>query len=144
MRSSAVTDIQELDRIRTRLEAAENAGDADAIAAVMSDDVVVMVPSEPVQEGRPECAAFIRRTLAETYSYFDRHIVYTSAEVRVAGDVAFDRGTFAFEVQPKSGGEKSHATGKYLWLYSRSQDDGWKLARAIVSLDEEEEAEAAG
>ena len=33
------------------------------------------------------------------------------------------------------------ATSKYLWLYSRSQDDGWKLARAIVSLDEEEEAE---
>ena len=140
----ANSDTDRLHALRTRLEAAENEGDATAIAAVMAEDVVIMVPNEPVQEGRHACAAFVRRMLEETLSHFTRHIVYTSAEVRIIGDVAFDRGTFAFHVQPRSGGEQGHATGKYLWLYSRVRPDSWKLARLIVSLDDDEEEEAHG
>jgi hypothetical protein len=42
-------------------------------------------------------------------------------------------------VTPKSGGATTQATGKYFWLYSWSGDQSWKLARLIVSLDEEDE-----
>ncbi len=71
----------------------------------------------------------------------DRHIEYASAEIRVLGDHAFDRGTFAFTATPKSGGDTTHAQGKYFWLYSRDADGSWKLARMIVSLDDEPEEE---
>jgi uncharacterized protein (TIGR02246 family) len=58
---NVVNDEQALHAIRAELEAAENAGDADAIGGLLADDAVLMVPSEPVQEGREACAAFVRR-----------------------------------------------------------------------------------
>lgn len=133
------TDIRALHDIRIRLEAAENGGDADYIAGIMADDAVIMVPGEPVQEGRAACAAFVRNMLAYLLGHFHRPITYVSAEVRVIGHWAFDRGSFSFTVEPKSGGEPSEAHGKYLWLYSKS--GSWKLARAIVSLDEDDAIE---
>lgn len=98
-------------------------------------------PDFPVQEGREACAAFVCEVLSGLLDHFHRSITYVSTEVRVIGDYAFDRGSFSFTVVPKTGGEKSEARGKYLWLYSASADGFWKLARLIVSLDEADRRE---
>lgn len=128
-------DTQTLAAILRRLEAAENTGDAEYIISIMADDMVMMVPNEPVYEGKEACAEFLRGMLAWMIEALDRHIEYVSAEVCVFGDHAFDRGTFTFTATPKSGGDTAHATGKYFWLYAR--DGGsWKLRRGIVSLDD--------
>jgi ketosteroid isomerase-like protein len=124
---------------REQLQAAENAFDADRIVLMMADDMVLMVPNEPVQEGKPACAAFVRRTLAEQQKWFDRVISYVSEEVAIRGDIAFDRGSFSFTVVVKHDRRRSEATGKYFWLYSRDRGGEWKLARAILSLDDEPE-----
>jgi ketosteroid isomerase-like protein len=97
-----------------------------------------MVPNQPVQEGRAACAAFVSDVLAGLLEQFDRHIVYVSAEVRVIGDCGFDRGSFTSTVAPRSGGDTSQETGKYLFLYSRAADGSWKIACAIVNLDDHE------
>lgn len=131
-----MNDRDELARIFRRLEAAENAGDADYIVSMMADDVVIMVPNEAVHEGKAACAEFLRGMLAWMIESLDRHIEYVSAEIRVLGDYSFDRGTFAFTAAPKSGGDTTPAQGKYFWLYSRDADGSWKLARMIVSLDD--------
>ena len=136
--------IQELHDIRRRLEAAENAGDAEYIGGLFADDAVVMVPNEPVEEGRQACVDFIRRTLPPLVEHFDRRISYESAEVRLMGEFAYDRGSFSFTATPRSGGDTTHARGKYLWLYSRSPHGAWQLARAILSLDDAPEAPAGG
>ena len=107
----------------------------------MADDIVIMVPNVDVQEGKEACAEFLRGMLAWMIESLDRHIEYVSAEARVIADHAIDRGTFAFTATPKSGGDTVHAQGKYLWLYSRDADGSWKLARMIVSLDDEPEEE---
>jgi uncharacterized protein (TIGR02246 family) len=131
-----MNDLDELARILRRLEAAENAGDAGYLVSMMADDVVIMVPNEAVQEGKDACAEFICRVRAWMVESLDRHIEYVSAETRVLGDYAFDRGTFAFTATPKSGGDTTHAQGKYFWLYSRGASGSWKLSRMIVSLDD--------
>jgi ketosteroid isomerase-like protein len=126
---------------REQLQAAENAFDPDSIVLLMADDMVLMVPNEPVQEGKPACAAFVRRILAEQQEWFDRVISYVSEEVAVRGDIAFDRGRFSFTVVVKHDGRRSEPTGKYFWLYSRDRGGEWKLARAILSLDDPPEGE---
>jgi uncharacterized protein (TIGR02246 family) len=131
-----MNDRDELARILRGLEAAENAGDADYIVSMMADDMVIMVPNVTVQEGKDACAEFLRGMLAWMIESLHRQIEYVSAEIRVLGDHAFDRGTFAFTATAKSGGDTAHAQGKYFWLYSRDADGSWKLARMIVSLDE--------
>jgi len=126
---------------RELLQAAENAFDADPIVHMMADDMVLMVPNEPVQEGKPACAAFVRRILAEQQEWFDREISYVSEEVAIRGEVAFDRGSFSFTVVVKHDGRRSEPTGKYFWLYARDRGGEWKLARAILSLDDPPEGE---
>lgn len=134
--------IQQLEQLRRRLEAAENAGDAEFICTMFADDAVLMVPNEPVQEGREACAAFIRDLLPSLCEQFDRRISYTSAEIRLLDGFAFDRGHFSFSATPRAGGETTEAHGKYLWLYSRSGDGAWQLARVIASLDNPPENDA--
>jgi uncharacterized protein (TIGR02246 family) len=129
--------------LREALEAAENAGDADAAAALFADDAVLMVPDFPVQEGKAACAAFMRDIMAWLAAQFDRHITYVSAEVVVIGDLAFDRGTFSFTVSARSGGERTEVTGKYLWLLRRTAAEPWKVARLIVARDDESHDDAA-
>ena len=135
------TDLEDLADILQRLERAENAGDADYIVSMMADDVVIMVPSEPVQEGREACETFLRGMLGWMMESLNRHIKYVSAEVRVIGDYAFDRGTFSFTATPKGTDDTAHAQGKYFWLYSRNAGGRWKMARLIVSLDDPPEEE---
>ena len=130
-----MTDAQVLADIRERLNAAENAGDPEPICAAMADDVVLMAPSVPVQEGKAASSSFVRDVLPSLLVEFERRITYTSAEVRIVGDMGFDRGTFSFSVAPRTGGPTEVSTGKYFWMYARSGDT-WKLTRVIVCLDE--------
>ena len=53
-------DVSAVATIRQALEAAENAGDADALAALLTDDAVLMVPDFPAQEGKTACVQFVR------------------------------------------------------------------------------------
>lgn len=125
-----------IDAIRIAIEAGENAMDADAVLRLLSDDAVLMVPDHPVQEGKPACAAFLREMLGGLASRYDRRITYTSAEVAVVGDLAFDRGTFGFSVTPNDGGDTTHVTGKYLWILGRA-DGRWLVSRLIASRDDD-------
>ena len=133
-------DVQALHAIRERLQAGENAFDGDALVDMMADDFVLMVPNEPVQVGKGQCEAFVRRILAEQQAWFDRRISYVSEEVATRGDTAFDRGTFSFTLVVKHDGSTGGATGKYLWLYERTGDSDWKLSRAILGLDDPPES----
>jgi uncharacterized protein (TIGR02246 family) len=136
-------DVQEIEDILRRLEVAENTGNSSEIAHLLAEDAVIMVPNQPVQEGRTACARFVAGVMAGLLAQFDRHIVYVSAEIRVIGEYGFDRGSFTFTVAPRSGGEMSRETGKYLFLYSRAADGQWKVARAIVNLDDRDREEPA-
>jgi len=129
-------DVREVAAKLRTIEAAENAGDFHSLAGMLADDAVIMVPNHPVQEGKTACAAFLADVVSGLVAEYDRHIVYTSAEVRVIGDVGFDRGSFSFIAAPRSGGAASQETGKYLFLYSRAADGSWRIARSIVALDD--------
>jgi ketosteroid isomerase-like protein len=131
-----IDDCAQLNGIRERLEAAENAGDVQAIVATLAADAVLLVPDFPVQEGRAACAAFLGALLPSLLSEFDRRIEYTSDEVKRLGDAAFDRGRFAFTVAPRTGGEPRVVTGKYLWLYTQTTPGRWELARMVVTRDD--------
>lgn len=132
------SDADAIALLRQRIRDAENTGDADAIVALMTDDVVAMVPSAPVLEGREACAAFVRETLAGLLEAFDRRVDYASAETTVMGDAAYDRGTFTIECLLREDGSRSTAAGKYLWLL-RLEAGGWRIARLIHAVDDDGE-----
>jgi hypothetical protein len=70
----------------------------------MAADVVLIAPNVPVQEGKVASGSLVRAVLRSLLVKFERRITYTSAEVRIVGDVTFDRGTFSISVVPRAGG----------------------------------------
>src|SRR5262245_57406279 len=76
MRAADAADSRELAAILQRLEAAENAGDAETIIDSITDDAVIMVPDQPVMEGKTVCAEFLRGMLRWMLESLDRHITY--------------------------------------------------------------------
>ena len=120
-------DIRELGVMRERIMEAENTSDADFFGGILSDDAVIMAPNMPAVEGRAACMGFMR----EFPGQFDARFAYVSAEIRVSGDFAFDRGSFSQRLAPKAGGKAVEESGKYLWVYSRALDGAWKAARVI-------------
>ena len=136
-----MSDRRAIETIRKTIEQAENAFDADATIALFDDDVVLMVPDYPVQEGKAAATAFTSAMFEFFRSHLNRRIIYTSAEVMLFSDFAVDRGTFRIDV--KEIGDKAYerVTGKYLWLLRRRGAAGWKLSRTIISRDDPEEAE---
>lgn len=134
-------DPEPIHELRRRLEAAENAADADTFAGVVADDVVVIVPDFPVTVGRQASTAFVCEITDWMRENLDRHITYTSDEVQILGELAFDRGTFAFRAAFKDGHDPAAVTGKYMWIYRRDGEGAWKLWRWMVTRDEDETPE---
>ena len=116
-----------LDRLREQTQQAERDGKASFFDEVAADDIVVMPPNLPAVVGRAATVEFMRDFLGA----FDLQISYTSEEVQVHGDIAFDRGTYAQTMTPRDGGESTPEKGKYLWVHSRDSDGEWKFMRVI-------------
>jgi len=84
-----------------------------------------MPPDTPARIGKEE----IREKMKPLFDQFIIKIPITSKEIRVAGDLAFSRGTYTLSTTPKAGGEATRVTGKYLTILERQADGSWKIAR---------------
>jgi len=125
-----------LDKIRNRIMAAENAGDASIFEEVAAADVVVMPPGAPPMNGRDAAADAMRGYFGQ----FDMRITYASQGISVRDGVAIDRGTYEQTTVPKSGGQpaaaqSSSSKGSYLWVYQRTDDGRWLQSHVIWNVD---------
>ena len=118
---------ERLDRIRRETEAAENESSVERMRVHMAEDVVMMAPNMPAVTG----AANAGQAMRQFFAAFDVQIQYTSSEIVVAGDWAFDRGVYRQTLTPRQGGTPLQETGKYLWVYRRTPEGSWKQARVI-------------
>jgi ketosteroid isomerase-like protein len=116
-----------LDRIRRETEAAENDESVDRMRVHFAQDIVMMAPNMPAVAG----ADNVRQAMRGFFDAFEVQIRYTTEEILVTGDWAFDRGTFSQTLTPNGGGVALKETGKYLWLYRKTPDGAWKQARVI-------------
>lgn len=109
------------------LDTAYRRGDAAAVAALMSDSVVISAENIPDISGR----LAIRDLLTQ---FFNAHSVrvYTlnPLEVNIYGEHAFERGTFEWIAGPK-GGPMTRRNGRYMLLRIRDTDGAWKIHRLI-------------
>lgn len=120
-------DRQAIATVTAQTQAAENAGSVEQMRPHFADDVVMMGPNTPTVTGADSVAAAMRAF----FDAFTVQIQYTSMEIVVIGDWAFDRGTYHHTLTPKSGGVSMLANGRYLWLYRRHPDGSWKQSRVM-------------
>jgi len=124
-------DVAAINALDEEYEAAENAGDAAALAALFAEDAIAMPPNAPAIVGSQAIQAWAQSFYDEAVS----QLAMSTAEVEVAGDWAFARGTYTYTTTPKAGGEAIEDNGKYLTIYSREPGGIWRLYRDIYNSD---------
>jgi ketosteroid isomerase-like protein len=99
-------DLLAINRVREAHIASLNQGNVDALVGVFSEDAVQMPPNTPANVGREMIRAWSKAFLDPLRAEFAHEV----EEIRVAGDWAFERGTYRIRVTPKAGGESFQDT----------------------------------
>ena len=128
-------DLAAIEELHRRDMAAARAGDAEALAALWSDDIVALAPGQPIRRGRENALADLRKSLAAGSAYETLEYQLDFEEVQVLGDYAYDWGTFRGTVRPQSGGDLIHSSGKLLRILQRAPDGSWRVHRTIWNVD---------
>jgi uncharacterized protein (TIGR02246 family) len=119
------SDEQEIRQLVSIWMAATKAGDIETVLSLMSDDVVFLVPGQPVMR-KADFAAAARAQSGQEAPKFDgtSHI----QEVQVLGDWAFMWAELTVVVTPPGGAQSMTRAGHTLSVL-RKQSGKWVLAR---------------
>ena len=124
--SSTDTDVATLRRLADEWRAAAGAGAADQYISLLTNDVVMLVPLQPVLTGQDAVRAFVHPFFEE---YRISQEMWKSDEIVVTGDWAFDRGTYSAVYTRSAVGDSFQDTGTYLLIARRQPRGAWKYAR---------------
>ena len=119
-----------INQLRDNFMAAFNSGDAMALAELYTSDGIALPQNRAEVSGREAILNYNK----EMFEQFTPKIAVKSEEltIAVAGDLAFDRGTYTMELTPKAaGGAPITDEGKYLVVLQRQPDGAWKVLRDI-------------
>jgi uncharacterized protein (TIGR02246 family) len=117
-------DEQEIRQLVATWLTATKAGDVDQVLSLMTDDVVFLVPGQPVMR-KADFAAAARTPSGQAAPRIDA--VSDIQELRVLGDWAFMRTRLTVTVTPPGGASMTRA-GHTLTILNKQQGR-WLLAR---------------
>lgn len=109
---------------------AVNRGDMQAVAALYTEDAVLLPPNHPLVRGRADIGAFFGGLAALA----PRDVVLTSDEIEGCGDTAYEVGRYQMSLQPP-GASRMTDRGKYIVIWKRQPDGSWKIARDSFNSD---------
>lgn len=125
-----VEDASAVGSLRQSYEAAENAGDAAAVAELWAADGVLMPAHAPAVEGREAIQAFY----AGQFEQGKVDISINDEEAVMSGNWGFGRGAYSLQVTMADGGTLEDQ-GKYISIVARQPDGGVKISRLIFNSD---------
>lgn len=113
--------------LNAALDSAYRKGDADAVAALLSDSVVMSAENIPDLSGR----STLRDVMAQFFAGNTVHeFSLRAAEARAFGDNLFERGVFTWTAAPR-GSTAVPRNGRYMLLRIRGEDGAWRIHRYI-------------
>jgi uncharacterized protein (TIGR02246 family) len=116
-------DSAALDAAASGWEKAYNEKNADAIAALYTDDGQLLPPGAAEVTGRDAIRAYFANDIEKQWA----RITIRSTASHIGGDWAWRSGTWSVESDPA-------ATGKYLEVWRRTAQ-GWRLHKDIWNVD---------
>ena len=116
---------------RDQLIDALNTDDVDGIMAGLTDDHITMAPNEPALADMVK----LRNHHEERIENYTLNYSFTTDEIEILGDWAFERFSSAVTVTPRSGDVSMNSKSKGIWIWKRQTDGTWKLARSIWNSD---------
>ena len=119
-------DMAAIEAVRVAEGEAGAAGDVEAFLALLTDDVITMPPNAPLIMGKAAAKEWLEGFVAQYTVVMDS---YTTDEIEVSGDLAFERYTGAWTLTSKATGESMSETMKGIHVYRKQADGSWKIAR---------------
>jgi uncharacterized protein (TIGR02246 family) len=107
-------------------EAAFNAGNSGAVAALYADDAILLPPDAERVEGRERIDAFWEDFIVQGMA-----IDLTSVRAEMVGDTAYEIGRFSVTVPDA----RQPITGKYIWLWEGTGADDLRITADIWNTD---------
>jgi uncharacterized protein (TIGR02246 family) len=101
--------------------------DAAGVAAMYTDDAVLVGSEQPLTSGRSAIQAALEKQFPISHG-----LQINSENTDVSGDLAYDFGTYAQEVQPP-GGKMTVVGGAYLVVLKRQANGSWKIVRHMTA-----------
>ena len=111
-------------------EAAANRKDAASIAALYTDDGVLMAPNAASVRGRAAIEAFFKGM----FDHGARDVKLVQIGAAGSGSIGYAAGTYEFTSGPM-GTQAVHDTGKYIVGMKRGADGKWLIAHDIFNSD---------
>ena len=124
-------DIEAVKALVERFDAALNAGDADALSSLYTNDSVRMQADVPVWIGQQAIKAGFEKEISE----FTFEVDNVVADVVVSGDWACARGSWKVTAAPQDEGEPIQASGSWMSFNQRQPDGSWKVVWDIWNRD---------
>lgn len=103
-----------------------NEGNVDDWLKMWDVNGVQLAPGAPASEGIAEITTSI--TTQHAALDFEQFKIMNK-EVEVQGELGFARGNYSFAATPKDGGDQMQFEGKYLTIFRRQADGGWRIYR---------------
>lgn len=117
-----------VDSAADRLLRALRANDADSFVVLLTEDVVLMPPNEPILKGKAAVRAWYDRLLTQLRT---SRLTITDREVLVGGEWATELATFEWVLAPVGGGSAVTDRGSYVQVWHHEPDGRWLFAREI-------------
>lgn len=103
-----------------------NHADVARMMDVFGSDFLLEQQNEP----RVLDKAGITQSYTNLFAAYNAYMEGTTEEIRVAGDMAYDRGTYTFTLTPKTGGASISMTGRFLEVWKR-ENGHWNVQRLM-------------
>jgi uncharacterized protein (TIGR02246 family) len=123
-------DTSPLARLQTEWAAAANAKDSARLAALYSENGVLMPSNAPMAKGRPAIQAVWKGMMDQNA----RDIVLATVDRAITGDIGYEAGTYTFKMGA-AGAPVASDKGKYLLTVRRGADGKWLIQNDIFNSD---------
>jgi ketosteroid isomerase-like protein len=109
-----------------------NDEDIATLSSLTTEDHIMIAPGWPPIVGKAANDAANGRV----FQQFDIVETWTPVETVVAGDWAYQRGTFTVAATPKAGGATNRTSGHFLRIYRRQPDGAWRMIRDMFNSEQ--------
>lgn len=130
MATNLQADLEAIEQLHQRDIAATKAYDVETLASLMSDDIVALPPGGKPTRGKETARKGLESGRAQMQEIEVIDYQQNWEEVHVAGDLAFEWGTFLSVFRPK-GGEVVTERHNVLRVLKRAADGSWRVHRTI-------------
>ena len=117
-----------------------NSGDLEDFINVFTDDAQIISQGYPDIVGKQA----IHDVYAAAMAQYAMKVTFHTAEVKVAGDMAYERGTYEVSYSDKDSGELLMTThARHIHILTRDAHNGWRTWRMFTNTAEAEAPAAA-